>query len=1113
MATYLQGVTDFIPDYQPFEPDYNFYNTVLQAKQTQYDTNWKALNNVYGSIYNSQLTHSDNIAKKEDLLKQIDFNVKRISGLDLSLDQNVQQAMQVFKPFYEDQYLMKDMAWTKNFINRYGAAERLKTSQDEKQRSQYWGTGLKEMMYRREEFKNSTLDETLNFSDVTYTPYVNSIKKYLDMAKELGISADISTPPTGAAPYTIRQKNGDILLPTLNELFTATYANDPSLQRVYATQAYVNRKDYIYQNKDKFQGDELAAEKQYLNEQYTTLQKQVEALRSNSSENLTTTENKMAAVDNSYQNNGINFNSKSYLEMLQQGYETQKVIDNHLEKVNNEINEASSTSVTQGSTSGLDLNNMELARLKVDSVYANILAQEDILKAADAYSSIGEVTEYKVDPYYMEKVKDANARGRLRLAADLKEKQAIELKGVEDGIYEVDYTNGKIVRNQDGTPKLTPDYMPNGAGSMLSVISTDPQDILKSNEDFRQNKRTSLLSGSVEQTYNMIEALTTGSNPLMSPQEADYIITGVRKPTKPATTSEEFRNQFGSLAAIKNFINRSDLGTATSYKNFKKAYTEDKGALIKNLDDTDLVYGIQDRLANWMETNRGQGEGNNTPTIVAQYFTDPVYVQQRAQVLEYKLLDQVNDQIDKENESFITTGLINSLDQIQSSTGGFWNTLSLSAKAASKIKTLPPGQRIIYNMLGKGSDVSPELTGKEIELITNTAGHIEKLAKEFVKNPDMSEKEFTKFLQNYSVVENTERGPVRTYPLSFLALNNWAAEDSDDISGNDLFELFKDKYVKLSSSPQMKSYKGYKTIKTADGKTSIAYQTNGDKVNLKYMNLPGTKSFFQFVGDVNRINWNQPPEAGYKVSIGLTEDGDPIAAETISAAQLSPDKVLSVRNMLNDIMSKRGSKTKVSPFEIYSIDAGLEKPGLATMIVKLSPDILEEYTTKFDSDGNVSSPGYFTADEMSAIASGGIAFVAPKSTWTNDLYSRNILTPLEGVLNAQSDKTLIYTEPNGAGNIKISANPNDPNNYIVSTSIKAYDPQTGRVVQNEVLTPVYYNRGKKIDQILHETSMILMNQTQENLKYLREAKSSGNQELVNYLSDQFATNEPEFRFK
>lgn len=64
MATYLQGVTDYIPDYQPFQPDLNFYGNVMQTKQTQYDTNWQSLNNLYGQLYGADLTHDLNIKKK-----------------------------------------------------------------------------------------------------------------------------------------------------------------------------------------------------------------------------------------------------------------------------------------------------------------------------------------------------------------------------------------------------------------------------------------------------------------------------------------------------------------------------------------------------------------------------------------------------------------------------------------------------------------------------------------------------------------------------------------------------------------------------------------------------------------------------------------------------------------------------------------------------------------------------------------------------------------------------------------------------------------------------------------------------------------------------------------
>jgi D-ribose pyranose/furanose isomerase RbsD len=186
MATYLQGVTDFIPQFQPFQPDLNFYANALQTKQNQYDTNYKALNNVYGQYFYADLTHKDNLTKKDELLKAIDFNLKRVSGLDLSLEQNVNQATQVFKPFYQDKHLMKDMAWTKNKNSEREYGMSLKNNRDEKQAAKYWDDGLRLIDYRTEEFKNSTLDETMDFGNVSYTPYVNIIEKAQKIAKDNG---------------------------------------------------------------------------------------------------------------------------------------------------------------------------------------------------------------------------------------------------------------------------------------------------------------------------------------------------------------------------------------------------------------------------------------------------------------------------------------------------------------------------------------------------------------------------------------------------------------------------------------------------------------------------------------------------------------------------------------------------------------------------------------------------------------------------------------------------------------------------------------------------------------------------------------------------------------
>jgi len=47
---------------------------------------------------------------------------------------------------------------------------------------------------------------------------------------------------------------------------------------------------------------------------------------------------------------------------------------------------------------------------------------------------------------------------------------------------------------------------------------------MKSNENFRQNQRTEYLSGYIDQALNFVNSATTGANPPMSAEEANYIM-------------------------------------------------------------------------------------------------------------------------------------------------------------------------------------------------------------------------------------------------------------------------------------------------------------------------------------------------------------------------------------------------------------------------------------------------------------------------------------------------------------------------------------------------------------------------------------------------------------
>ena len=156
MATYIQGVTDYIPQYQPFEPDYNFYSNIMQTKQSQYDSNWKALNSMYSEYYNADLTRDGNIKKRDTYLKDIEFNLKRVSQLDLSLEQNVNQASQIFKPFYEDAALMSDMVKTKKAKSQISLGEGYLSKIDPIQNKKYWSEGVDKIKFELQEFKDAT---------------------------------------------------------------------------------------------------------------------------------------------------------------------------------------------------------------------------------------------------------------------------------------------------------------------------------------------------------------------------------------------------------------------------------------------------------------------------------------------------------------------------------------------------------------------------------------------------------------------------------------------------------------------------------------------------------------------------------------------------------------------------------------------------------------------------------------------------------------------------------------------------------------------------------------------------------------------------------------------
>ena len=151
MATYIKGVTDYIPVLEPFKPDYKFLSDVLTVRQDRYDTNYKSLNNLYSKVVYAPLSREDNQQKRDQYANQLSNGLKQVTGLDLSLQQNVDVAKGLFKPFFEDKAVIKDMGFTKQYQKQMQQANSFMTSSSDKMRDKYWQIGVQDLKYQMDD--------------------------------------------------------------------------------------------------------------------------------------------------------------------------------------------------------------------------------------------------------------------------------------------------------------------------------------------------------------------------------------------------------------------------------------------------------------------------------------------------------------------------------------------------------------------------------------------------------------------------------------------------------------------------------------------------------------------------------------------------------------------------------------------------------------------------------------------------------------------------------------------------------------------------------------------------------------------------------------------------
>ena len=408
MATYIQGITDYIPQYQPFQPDFNFFAGVIQKKQQQYDQNWSKLNSLYGKFLNAPLTREDNIKNRDQYYKQSVAAIQKITSMDLSLDQNVQQALQVFSPLYNDKNLIHDMSLTKKAMENFSKLDSLKSCVGEKCDGKYWNEGQLFIQYKLDEYKRASADEALNMSAPDAVPMIDVMGRANELAKEFKPVVQ----ETSQGMYIVTRKNGQLVQVPLYEHFKALIGEDPAVKRMYAVEAYVERENFIRTSESKGISRE-EADQIYARDKYEKYQLLVDDSKKMAETQGASLQNQLERV-NQFLESTPNVNENHPLVQTKQNLEQQIQV--------NEVNRRSVTDIANNINNGYAITtpsglsstptSPQYTPQGADAIVAFYKMNGDFMEAAINTSAMGAEVKIKADPVALARMREAGANAR-----------------------------------------------------------------------------------------------------------------------------------------------------------------------------------------------------------------------------------------------------------------------------------------------------------------------------------------------------------------------------------------------------------------------------------------------------------------------------------------------------------------------------------------------------------------------------------------------------------------------------------------------------------------------------------------------------------------------------
>ena len=395
MATYIQGIQDYIPQIQPFKPDFNFFQSALEQKQQQYQAGYNKISAMYGQLLNSELLRDANKERRDALFTEIDSDIKRLSGVDLSLQENVQEASKLFQPLISNDFFRKDIAFTKQYYGQINRANAMQRNPNPKSDERYWEEGVTALHYQAEDFSKSSDDESMRYRNPLYTPKVDTTEKLFKFAKDNDINPEYLDFSNG---FIFKYTNGQKAIPSLQSTFSSILMSDPRIKAMTDTEAYLERKNYSKENAAKFNGDQMAAETEYLQNKITEINKYYAEAAKQTQQDAEKVNTTKKVIEDRVKKYGIDPDLDTDLVKMYQGTMTDQSVVANNEQKNKEV-------ISQ--VDGIDMNSMdrESLRYRVDNALSYFKLDGMAAQTAAQYAMSKQKVDFQVNPYDLEATK------------------------------------------------------------------------------------------------------------------------------------------------------------------------------------------------------------------------------------------------------------------------------------------------------------------------------------------------------------------------------------------------------------------------------------------------------------------------------------------------------------------------------------------------------------------------------------------------------------------------------------------------------------------------------------------------------------------------------------